>query len=191
MKAVKYIVQFILLVVIVGLLYFIYTGVMKPINFDKKHEFRKKEVVQRLKDIRSAEVAYKSVYGFYTGDFDTLINFVHNDSFPVLYAEGSLDDSLAVIQGRVIRDTIYVPVRDSLFKESYPVDSLRYVPFAPTGTEFDLKAGTILTASQLEVHVFEASALHFDILDGLDRQLIVNLNDLKDFPGIKVGDIEE
>ncbi len=191
MKAVKYIVQIILLVVIVGLLYFIYTGIMKPIDFDKEHDFRKIEVVQRLKDIRSAEVAYKSIYGFYTGDFDTLINFVKTDSFPVLYAEGSLDDSLAVIQGRVIRDTIYVPVRDSLFDKSYPFDSLRYIPFAPTGKEFALQAGTILTASQLEVHVFEASALYFDILHGMDRQLIINLNDIKKFPGIRVGDIEE
>jgi len=48
-----------------------------------------------------------------------------------------------------------------------------------------------MTASQVEVQVFEATAKNFDILDGMDRQLIVNLNDLKDFPGLKVGDIEE
>ena len=191
MKAVKYIAQFLLLAIIVALLYFIYTGVMKPINFDKEYDVRKEKVVKRLKDIRSAEMAYKSVYGFYTGSFDTLINFVNYDSFPVLYAEGSLDDSLAVIQGRVIRDTIYIPVRDSLFAKTYPIDSLRYVPFAPVGKQFDLKASTILTASKLEVQVFEASALHFDILNGMDRQLIVNLNDLKSFPGLKVGDIKE
>ena len=191
MKAVKYIAQFLLLAIIVALLYFIYTGVMKPINFDKEYVFRKEKVVERLKDIRSAEIAYKSVYGAYTGSFDTLLNFVKTDSFPVLYAEGSLDDSLAVSLGKVIRDTIYIPVRDSLFAKTYPVDSLRYVPFAPTGTQFDLKASTIVTASKLEVPVFEASALHFDILSGMDRQLIINLNDLKSFPGLKVGDVKE
>ena len=68
---------------------------------------------------------------------------------------------------------------------------MRYVPFAPAGTEFDLQAGTIMTASQVEVFVFQASALNFDILAGMDRQLIINLNDLKEFPGLKVGDIEE
>jgi len=191
MKAVKYIVQFLLFAIIVVLIYFIYTGVMKPIDFDKKQEFRYGEVVQRLKDIRTSQVAYRSVYGKYSGSFDTLINFVNTDSFPVLYAEGSLDDSLAVSKNLVIRDTIYVPVRDSLFPSHYPVDSLRYVPFAPVGTEFELQAGTIMTASQVEVYVFQATALNFDILTGMDRQLIINLNDLKEFPGLKVGDIEE
>ena len=191
MKAVKYIIQVLLLAAIVVLVYFIYTGVMKPINFDKMQEARYETVIKKLKDIRTAQVAYKTVYGKYTGSFDTLINFVKTDSFPVLYAEGSLDDSLAVMQGRVIRDTIYVPVMDSLFGQSYDIDSLRFVPFAPVGTQFDLKAGTIMTASKVEVPVFEASALNFDILAGMDRQLIINLNDLKDFPGLMVGSIEE
>lgn len=191
MKAAKYIAQVILFAIIVALLYFIYTGVMKPINFDKEQAHRYEKVIKRLKDIRSAEIAYKSVYGKFTGSFDTLLQFVKYDSFPVLYAEGSMDDSLAVLQGRVIRDTIYVPVKDSLFPKNYHYDSLRYVPFAPPGTKFDLQAGVLMTASQLEVPVFQASALNFDILAGMDRQLIVNLNDLKEFPGLKVGDIKE
>lgn len=191
MKAVRYIIQVLLLAAIVVLIYFIYTGVMKPIDFDKEQEARYEKVIQSLKDIRTAQVAYKTVYGKYTGSFDTLINFVKTDSFPVLYAEGSLDDSLAVMQGRVIRDTIFVPVMDSLFDHNYDIDSLRFVPFAPAGTQFDLKAGSIMTASKVEVPVFEASALNFDILAGMDRQLIINLNDLKDFPGLMVGSIEE
>jgi len=191
MKAAKYILQFLLFGVIVVLIYFIYTGVMKPINFDKEQEHRYEKVIQRLKDIRTAQVAYRSVYGKYTGSFDTLIYFIKSDSFPVLYAEGSLDDSLAVSRNMVIRDTIYVPVRDSLFPSHYPVDSLRFVPFAPNDIQFDLKAASIMTASQVEVQVFQATAKNFDILHGMDRQLIINLNDLKDFPGLKVGDIEE
>jgi hypothetical protein len=191
MKSVKYIVQILLLAIIVFLVYFIYTGVMKPIDFDKEQGTRYVKVVQRLKDIRTAQVSYRSVYGKYTGSFDTLISFVKTDSFAVLYAEGSLDDSLAVIEKKVIRDTIYIQVRDSIFSKYYPIDSIRYVPFAPSGVEYTLAAGTIMTASKVEVHVFEATALNFDILSGMDRQLIINLNDIKPFPGLKVGDIEE
>jgi len=191
MKAAKYIAQVILLGVIAALVYFIYTGVMKPIDFDREQEARYEKVIQRLKDIRTAQVAYKSVYGNYTGSFDTLINFVKTDSFPVLYAEGSLDDSLAVMQGKIVRDTIYIMVRDSIFDKGYPFDSLRYVPFAPTGTEFEMQADKIMTASKVEVPVFQATARNFDILTGMDRQLIINLNDLTDFPGLKVGDISE
>ncbi len=190
MKAVRKIIQILLFFVIVALGYFIYVGVMKPIDFAKEKDVRYKKVVQRLKDIRTSEIAYKSVYGKYTGSFDTLISFVKDDSFPVEYAEGSLDDSLAVAMGLVVRDTFYIRVRDSIFPPGYPIDSLKYVPFTDN-VEFDLKSGSIMTASKVKVHVFEASAKNFDILNGMDRQLIINLNDLTDFPGLKVGSIDE
>lgn len=190
MKALRGIIQVVLFLVIVGLGYLIYNGVMKPIDFDKQKEIREAAVVQRLKDIRTAQVSYRSVYGRYTGSFDTLIHFVNEDSIPVEYAEGSLDDSLAVAMGLIVRDTFYVAVKDSLFPRNYHVDSLRYVPFT-TGVEFELASSSIMTASQVEVQVFEASAQYFDILNGLDRQLIINLNDLKEFPGLRVGNINE
>lgn len=190
MKAVRIIVQILLFFVIIGLGYKIYEGVMRPINFDKEKAVREEAVIQRLKDIRTAQVAYRSVYGKYTGSFDTLIHFVKEDSFPVEYAEGSLDDSLAVAMGLIVRETFYVKVSDSLFRKGYPIDSLRYVPFT-TGVQFDMKADSIMTASQVQVQVFEASAKYFDILNGMDRQLIINLNDLREFPGIKVGSVTE
>lgn len=191
MKTVRYIIQIILGVLVVVLTYLIYSGIMKPINFEKVREARYEKVIERLKDIRTAEVAYKSVYQKYTGSFDTLINFVKSDSFPVEFKEGSLDDSIAVAKGLIRRDTIYVPVRDSIFPKGYHYDSLRYIPFT-TGKQFDLKAGTIVTGSKVTVQVFEATALNFDILNGMDRQLIINRNDLaKDFKGIRVGNIKE
>ncbi|MCD6333285.1 MAG: hypothetical protein J7L89_08440 [Bacteroidales bacterium] len=191
MKAVKYITEVLLFGIIVVLVYFIYTGIMKPINFKKEQTARYEKVIQRLKDIRTAEVAYRAVHGKYIGNFDTLINFVKTDSFPVEYAEGSLDDSLAVAMGLIVRKTYYVPVLDSIFGRDYPIDSLRYIPFTNNKT-FDLKADSIITASKITVQVFEASALNFDILNGLDRQMIINLNDTKkDFPGLRVGNVEE
>jgi len=191
MKTVRYIFQVILLVAILVLVYFIYTGVMKPINFDKDKQAKYEQVIQRLKEIRTAQVAYRSIYGKYTGSFDTLIHFVRTDSFPVEYAEGSLDDSLAVAMGLIVRMTYYVPVKDSLFPSGYPIDSIRYIP-GTSGIPFNLQAGTIETASKVVVQVFEAGALNFDILKGLDRQLIVNLNDkMKAFPGVRVGNIQE
>jgi hypothetical protein len=191
MKTVRYIVQIVLGGLIIVLAYLIYSGVMKPINFDQEKDARSAKVIERLKDIRTAEVAYKSVYQSYTGSFDTLINFVKHDSFPVVYAEGSEDDSLAVAKGLLVRRTSYVPVLDSIFPEGYPIDSLRYIPFTP-GKQFSLQAGTITTASKVTVQVFEAGALNFDFLNGLDRQLIINLNDVaKDYKGIRVGNIKE
>jgi hypothetical protein len=191
MKSVRYIVQVVLVFVIIGLTYLIYSGIMKPINFEKERTARYEKVIERLKDIRTAEVAYKSVYRKFTGSFDTLINFLKYDSFPVEFKEGSLDDSIAVAKGLIRRDTIYIPVRDSLFPEGFPFDSLRYIPHTKD-VQFDLAATIIKTASKVDVPVFEASAKNFDILNGMNRQLIINLNDIaKDFKGLRVGNIEE
>ncbi len=191
MKTVRIIIQVLLGGVIIVLAYLIYSGIMKPINFDKERKIREGKVIEKLKDIRTAQVAYKSVYQKYTGSFDTLLNFINNDSFPVVYAEGSEDDSLAVAKGLIIRRTTFVPVLDSIFPKGYPVDSLRYIPYG-NGKEFLLEAGTITTASKIQVPVFEAGALNFDFLSGLDRQLIINLNDIaKDFKGIRVGNVKE
>jgi len=191
MKTVKYIVQILLGGLIIVLAYLIYSGIMKPIDFKNEKDARYEKVIERLKDIRTAQVAYKSVYEKYTGSFDTLINFVKHDSFPVVYKEGSEDDSLAVAKGLIVRKTSYVPVRDSIFPKDFPFDSLRYIPYAGN-KEFLLQAGTIVTASKVTVQVFEAGALNFDFLNGLDRQLIINMNDVaKDFKGLRVGNIQE
>jgi hypothetical protein len=191
MKTVRYIVQIALGVIAIVLTYLIYSGIMKPINFEQERKARYDQVISRLKDIRTAEVAYKSVYNKYTGSFDTLINFVKHDNFPVEFKVGSLDDSIAVAKGLVKRDTIYIPVRDSIFPKGYFIDSLRYIPNTK-GVEFNLQAGSITTGSKLVIHVFEANALNFDILNGMNRQLIINRNDVaKDFKGLRVGNIKE
>jgi hypothetical protein len=191
MKTVRYIVQITLGIVAIILTYLIYSGIMKPINFEAERKIREATVIEKLKDIRTAEVAFKSVYQKYTGSFDTLINFVKYDSFPVEFKEGSLDDSLAVAKNLVKRYIIYIPVRDSIFRKGYPIDSLRYIPFTK-GVQFGLQAGNITTGSKVTVQVFEATALNFDILNGMNRQLIINRNDLaKDFKGLRVGNVKE
>ena len=191
MKTVRIIVQVVLAILAVVITYLIYSGIMKPIDFQKEKDIRYGKVIERLKDIRTAEVAYKSVYQKFTSSFDTLIQFVKYDSFPVEFKEGSLDDSIAVAKGLIRRDTIYIAVRDSIFPEGYHIDSLRYVPFTK-GVEFGLQAGSIMTGSKLTVQVFEATALNFDILNGMNRQLVINLNDVAaDFKGLKVGSMKE
>jgi hypothetical protein len=195
-------IKVILLVVIVVLSYYLYQSIMEPIRFNREKAKREKAAIERLKDIRKAEVAYKAKYGRYTGSFDTLIHFVKYDSFPLVRAIGSIPDSLygeiteleAIKRGIIIRDTSYVPVLDSLFGKSFPIDSIRYVPYCDTA-QFFLGAGTIETASKVKVQVFEAHVLNDVLLHGLPRQLIVNYNARREkivgFKGLKVGSLTE
>ena len=190
----KTVYQILLLIAIVVLSYFVYESIMNPIRFKNEKDKRYEKTIERLKDIRTAQLAYRSENKKFTGSFDTLINFVKFDSFKIVRQIGSYDDSAAVAKGLVSRDTVRVCVLDSIFNKNYPLDSLRFAPYT-NGVNFDMAAGKLKTGSGLIIQVFEAK-IHNDILlKGLDRQLIVNENDLRTklerFPGLQVGSLTE
>ena len=189
-------------IIIVVLAYFLVESIMKPIRFNKEKDKRETAIKERLIDIRTAQEAYKSVKGSYTGSFDTLITFLKTDSLPLVYKLGSLTDEMiaagittereAVKKGLISRDTSYIPVRDSIFDKGYPIDQLRFIP-GMDQKEFTMAAGRVMTTSMVLVNVFEAFALNDVFLGDLDRQLVVNYNDqrtkITGFPGMKVGDV--
>ncbi|WP_321343893.1 hypothetical protein [uncultured Draconibacterium sp.] len=198
------VIQIVLFLVAVVLTYLIYQSIQRPITFEKAKDARYEETVAKLKDIRKAELAYKDVYGVFSGSWDTLISFVANDSVRNVRAIGELTDSMieakitekkAIEMGLIIRDTIKVGVIDALFGGSYDANSLRYVPVPGEPTEFHLGATIITTGSGIKVPVFEAKAHNNVILRGLDEQLIINLNDQRrtneKYPGLKVGSLVE
>ncbi len=198
----KIVVRILLGAAIIVLGYLVVESIMEPIRFNKEKKKREDATIQNLKDIRTAEVAYKTKYAKYTGSFDTLINFVKFDSFPVVMAIGRISDSLydkgvtekeAIKMGIIIRDTSYVSVLDSIFSKTYPIDSLRFIPYG--SEEFFLAATKIETASKVKVNVFEAHVLNSVLLHGLNKQLIINYSAEKEkitgFKGLKVGSLEE
>lgn len=190
-------------IIIIVLAYFLMESIMKPIRFNKEKDAREAAVKERLIDIRTAQEAFKSVKGYYTGSFDTLITFLEKDSLPLVFKRGSLTDEMiaagittekeAVKKGLISRDTSYIPVRDSIFDKGYPIEQLRYVP-GMEKTEFQMSAGRVMTTSMVLVNVFEAYVLNDVFLGDLDRQLVVNYNDqrtkITGFPGMKVGDVK-
>ncbi len=196
-------IKIVLALAIILLGYLLVESIMKPIRFNKEREKREKATISRLENIRTAQVAFKDKYGRYTGSFDSLINFVKYDSFPVVRAIGSIPDSLylegmteleAIKLGLIIRDTMFVSVLDSIFSPRYPIDSLRHVPFSDTA-QFFLGATEIQTLSLVKVEVFEAHVINDILLHGMDRQLIINYNaervKITNFPGLRVGSLEE
>ncbi len=193
-----------LFVVVIGYLgYLIYDSINQPIQFQEQKDKRYDAVVNRLKMIRDAQVAYKGIHEKYTGSFDTLIAFVKEGNFKITKNEGSLTDSMlnagltekeALKLGIIKRDTILISVKDSICKGLNP-DSLRYVPYSPDNAEFFLGASTVTSGSGLVIPVFEASVENRVYLKGLDEQERINLDDnarqLGRFPGLKVGSLDE
>ena len=183
-----------LAVVIAGFTYALYSSIMEPINFNKAKKWREDRVIERLKDIRTVQRAFKGEYGRYTGSLDSLVSFYKFGAVTVELQIGSLDDSLAVARKQVIRKKEKVAVREYLADVKTPPDSLPIVPNTG-GQRFELAANTLITSSKVPVPVFECK-VHYDIvLQDLDRQLVVNLNDerkkLEKYPGLKVGSLTE
>ncbi|MEA3448871.1 MAG: hypothetical protein U9Q98_10585 [Bacteroidota bacterium] len=194
-KTVRIIIQIVLLAVIVFLAILIVKGIQKPIKFDKKRNKRFDQVIERLEDIRTAQVEFKKQHGFYTPHFDTLINFVKNGNMPVVKKEGFVPDTLtekkAVELGIVQRDTFFMPLTDTLFKNrGYPLDSLAYIPCG-TQAKFRMDTATVMTGSKVEVKVFEAKVNFWDIMDGLNEQLIINYFSDRGDSVLRVGSLEE
>ncbi|MEN6456046.1 MAG: hypothetical protein ABFD10_17480 [Prolixibacteraceae bacterium] len=197
-------IQIVLIAIAVIFAFLVFKSIEDPIEFEKAKKERYDATIQKLKDIRKAESAYKDVYGHYTGSWDTLVNFVKHDSLRLIRRIGMLTDSMieagmnekmAIKQGKIIRDTIRVSALDSLFGKSYPVEKIKYVPVPDTVAEFHLGAGVIATGSGIKVPVFEAKVHNNTVLRGLDRQMVINLNDQKrtnqKYPGLKVGSLED
>lgn len=200
------VIQVLFVVIIIILGYLIVESIMEPIRFNQEVEVRESATIDRLINIREAQKAYKDIYKRYTGSFDTLIAFVDTSSFAVVKAIGEIPEEWleemgfekarekALNEGVISRETTMVPVLDSLFGAGFAYDSLRYVPFAE-GVEFTMESGEILTSSNLIVQVVEVSTLYDDLLNGLDRQLVVNYKDermkIVGFEGVKFGSLEE
>lgn len=191
----KRIIQLVLLVVIVALAYILTTSIMTPITFKREYDKRKAVVVEKLKDIRTIQVQYKTVKGYFAGSFDSLIDFYNNGQINVVRQIGSMDDSLAVAEGRVKRDTISIAVKDTVFnhRENFNINQIGMVPWA--NVPFKMDTVSYITPSKILVPLFEASVRNEVFLTGLDVQEIVNLNDKQEkmdrFPGLKVGDINQ
>lgn len=193
-----------LIVAAVVLAWLSYQSVMTPIEFNETRDFREKQVVARLIDIRTAETEYRNLNGDYTASIDTLINWVKTTNAKIVLKEGVLTDKQleegmtekeAVKLGLIKRDTTYVPMAESLYGKNYPVDSLRYIPFS-NGQEFELAKAEVVTGSAgIKVKVMCAKAPYTSYLSDLDKQELINLIEttekLEKYPGLKFGDVEE
>ncbi len=200
----KTVFQILLAVVIVGFVYVIYDQISTPIRFENEVKAARGQVIERIKDIRTAQRAYKSKYQKFTADFDTLANFILNETLEMERKLVDEDDSVAMAQLKklgkknvekfqiAVIDTIFSPKK--LTKED--VYNLRYIPGTDNKAQFILEAGIITTESKVVIPVVECRAPYTFFLDTITyRQEIVNLiddevNNFNRYPGIKFGSME-
>lgn len=191
-------IKIVLWLVVIGLAYLVYNSIAGKIEFEAETKNRRQQTIQRLKDIRVAQLAHKSVKNSYARSFKELLSFVKLDSFPVIKAVGTVPDTLseeeAVQLGLVSRDTSYISVEDSIFSirylegrfGSFSVDSLPYIPFGANSETFEFKSGEI-EKGKVKVKVFWVNAKFEIIYTGLNT-----MNEAIDLEeGLAVGSMEE
>lgn len=193
-------------VIIVVLVLLIINSIMKPVNFNKEQAAREAVAIQRLKDIRTLQNAYKAETMKFTGSIDTLIAFYNAGSMTITMQIGSLDDSAAVAHtdkvkkalrlGKGDNEKLYqlyqegdsqlvfsvttkLPVRDTLFKgrENFCIDSIATIPFS--GGEPVIMESVVRLVSGVNVPLFEAKMPYKLLLKGMDNQLRINLDAAK------------
>ena len=203
-KSVQIILKLALAVVVLGLTYWVYTLISTPIKFENEQKTREAAVIERIKDIRTAERAYKSKYQKFTADFDTLANFILNDTLEMERKLVDEDDSVGLAllkrQGKKNVEKFKVAVIDTIFSPKKltkeDVMNLRYIPTTHNQAEFILEAGQITTESKIVIPVVECRAPYIKFLDTVTyRQEIINkidddVNNFNRYPGIKFGSME-
>ena len=182
-----------LALVAILLAYLVFDSIRQPVVFENVRKEREVQVVQSLKDIRSTQTLFKQTYNRFTGDFDSLAEYIKNGQLPVVNIVADPNDTTFT---KTINDTVgFVSVYDSLFakRDNFDINSLRVVPFSQ-GEVFEMQAGYIMRGG-LKVAVFEAKTPYKTYLWDLDQQRVNNLKaeqeDLSKYPGLKVGSMDE
>ena len=194
-KSVKIILEIVLFLLCVLLVDLIVKSIMKPVNFNKQKAYRESVAIQRLKDIRTLQVAYKSVNGKFTSTVDSLADFYNNGKMGIVMQVGSMDDSLAVAHTEKIKKASRKKMTGEDFLKLYEagdkVDSLKYIPFS--GGQPVLMEALVKTVSGVPVPLFEAKMPYRALLKGMDNQLRINLDaekrDQNRYEGLQVGSV--
>ena len=151
-----------------------YDVIKDRLAYDTHKKKVEAQVIQRLKDIRKAELAYQKEKGVYTPSFDTLIDFLKNGEIKLIKKLGSLPDTVpteemarelglirhmpdtlteaeVIALGIIVRDTIMVPVGPYVFDEDdskgrkFPL-YIDSLPYVPFAKhKFELETKTIQT----------------------------------------------
>ena len=181
-----------------------FMSVYKPIQFNVIKEKRYAKVIEKLIDIRDAELAHRQVTGKFSGNFDELVKFLDTAKFTITQRRDStiLDKELTKRYGGVetykdivITDTLgFKSVKDSLFKDSDRYKTMMNVP-ETDGAKFELKAG-VLDQNGLKIPVFEAKVKKDVILFDQDADLIDQENQVVSVDGVNgdaliVGSMDE
>jgi len=167
---------------------------MGPIDFNKVRDQRYAKVINRLKVIRKAQIAYKDVNGIYSNNFDSLIKFIDEGIFTLIekrdssYLEYDRAYRIDMLKEVILIDTLgTVNVKDSLFSNNDEYVNMAKIPIEGVDSEFSIKADIIIKNSgsvNYNVHVFEVKVSKNTILYDQNKDLLKQENETISVDGV-------
>lgn len=196
----RLIIQIALVVASIFLIYLVYESIMEPVRFQKSVDDRNEVIIEKIKQIKDLQVEFKKQHGHYSTTFDSLIDFYNTGRMPIVLKSGSVDtlsDAQALKLGLITRDTSFVSIKDTLFKnvENFKIEKLAIVPFTHGKVLFELETSSIVRASFV-LPVMEIRCYMKDYLEDVkEKELLKNqinlLIEMEKFPGLKLGSLED
>ena len=191
----KIAIQAVLWVLIIFFSYKIYDSINGPINFNKVKNERYADVISRLKEIRKAQIAHKDVKGFYANNFDSLVSFIDNGIFTLIqkrdssYLEYDRTYRIDMLREVIVVDTLgFIPVKDSLFKNSTDYSQMSKVPVEGSDATFSIKAD-VIDKNGYKVPVFEVKVAKSVVLYDQNEDLLKQENETISVDGVNGPDI--
>ena len=173
----------------------IYSSINGPIKFNQVKNDRYTKVIDRLKDIRTAQIAHKDVNGFYANNFDSLVSFIDNGIFTLVekrdssYLEYNRIYRIDMLKEVEIVDTLgFVSVKDSLFGDNETYKMMAKVPIDGTNSEFSIKAD-IIDKNGYQVPVFEVKVRKDIVLFDQNKDLLDQENKVISVDGVNGAEI--
>ena len=148
----RIVINILLIALIAGLVYLLVNSINEPISFRAEKDKREKAVSNRLKEVRTAQEMYRTIYGGYAGDFDELSKGLKEGEFSFISVLGDPDDPNFDPEDFEY-DTLFMPSIDSVQSLELNLDSLAFVPYG-NGETFSMTADTI-TYQKTLTHVLE------------------------------------
>ena len=177
------------------LVFAIYNSINAPIEFNMVKNERYLKVIDRLKDIRNAQVAFKSVNGIYSNNFEELVKFVDSAQFTIVqkrdssYMQYDRVYRIDMLREVIVVDTLgYVSVKDSLFSNTDSYKYMASIPIDGIDEKFKLKAD-IIDKNGYNVPVFEVRVSKDLILFDQNKDLITQEKQTVSVDGVNGPDI--
>jgi hypothetical protein len=189
------IIKSVLWVLIIVFAYKVYGSINGPIEFNKVKNERYLKVIDKLKDIRNAQIAFKSVNGIYSNNFDSLISFIDAAQYTLIqkrdssFLEYDRTFRIDMLREVVVIDTLgFASVKDSLFGNSNRYKNMASIPIDGVDENFKIKSD-VIDKNGYNVPVFEVRVSKDVVLFDQNRDLLKQEKGLMSVDGVNGPDI--